>query len=77
MRYEFGKGDIYLTGKVTIILISISFFGGILAAIVGLGGAVIYTPLLLEFGVPPKVASSTSMYLVLYTSLSNVIQFSV
>lgn len=49
------------------------FLAGILAAVVGLGGAIIYTPMLIELGVHPKVTSSTALYLVMYTSLSNTI----
>ena len=67
------KGEVTWTGKETSLLILVSLFGGILAAIVGIGGGVVYSPLLLELGIPPKVASSTAMMLVLYTSLSNVI----
>jgi len=44
-----------------------------LTAIVGIGGGVVYTPLLLVFGVHPKVTTSTSLFLVLYTTLSNTI----
>lgn len=54
-------------------MMGITFIAGILASVVGLGGGIIYTPLLLELGVHPKVTSSTSLLLVLYTSLSNSI----
>ena len=71
------EGEVTWTGKQTIMLISVALLGGMLAAIVGIGGGVIYSPLLLELGIPPKVASSTAMMLVLYTSMSNVIQFAI
>jgi len=75
--YEFKEGDLYWTPKTTIVLLIISFCGGVITAIVGIGGGVVYTPLLLEFGVHPKVTTSTSLFLVLYTSLSNTIQFTI
>lgn len=51
--------------------------GGLLAAVVGIGGGVVYSPLFLELGIPPKSASATAMFLVLYTSLANTIQFAI
>ena len=71
--YKFEEGDLVWTHKTTIVLLVISLIGGATTAIVGIGGGVIYTPLLLEFGVHPKVTTSTSLFLVLYTSLSNTI----
>lgn len=71
--YQFQEGDIVWTFKTTSVLLIISFIGGAITAIVGIGGGVIYTPLLLEFDVHPKVTTTTSLFLVLYTSLSNSI----
>lgn len=42
---------------------------------VGLGGGVIFSPLMLHFGVHPKVASSTSMYLVMLSTFAATMQF--
>lgn len=75
--YVFKEGDLMWTAKTTTILLIISFIGGALTAIVGIGGGVVYTPLLLEFGVHPKVTTSTSLFLVLYTSFSNSLQFAI
>lgn len=75
--YGVGEGEIKWNFAQTSILIGISFFGGILAAVVGIGGATIYSPLLLEMNVNPRVSSATSMFLVLYTTLSTNIQFAI
>ena len=72
---DFFEGDILWGFKETLVLTLVSTVGGMLASIVGIGGGIIFGPLLLEFGVHPKVASSTSMFLVMYTTLSNTIQF--
>lgn len=42
---------------------------------VGLGGGVVFNPLMLEFGVHPKVAASTSTYLVMLSTFAASFQF--
>ena len=39
----------------------------------GIGGGVIVTPLLLEMGEPPSVASLTSVAIICFTSFANII----
>ena len=73
--YVFHESDLKFTSKITILLCLIAFIGGVMAAIVGIGGGVIFNPMLLEFGLPPQVASNTGMYLVVYTTFSNTFQF--
>jgi uncharacterized membrane protein YfcA len=46
-----------------------------LSSLVGLGGGVIFNPLMLEFGVNPKVSSATSMYMIMLSTLSASLQF--
>ena len=55
---------LYLGGSLT------SFFVGMLSVIVGIGGSLLTTPMLLSIGVLPEVISYTSMYL---TTLSAII----
>ena len=44
---------------------------------IGIGGSSIFNPLMISMGVPPLVATSTAMYMVLYSSTaSTVIYFS-
>mmetsp|Transcript_42972 Transcript_42972/g.50404 ORF Transcript_42972/g.50404 Transcript_42972/m.50404 type:complete len:139 (+) Transcript_42972:337-753(+) len=52
-----------------------ALLGGILSGMVGLGGGVIFNPLLLEFGVNPLVSSATGMYMVMLATLSSSILF--
>ena len=73
--YVFDESDLNFSLKNTLILCSVAFIGGVMAAIVGIGGGVIFNPMLLEFGLPPQVASNTGMYLVIYTTFSNTFQF--
>jgi uncharacterized membrane protein YfcA len=45
------------------------------AGLLGIGGGTILGPLLLELGLHPIVSTSTSNFLVLFTSSSTSIQF--
>ena len=49
----------------------VAFIAGLLSGALGLGGGTIYGPLLLELGLHPTVAFSTSMYMILFSSLTN------
>lgn len=48
---------------------------GILSSMLGLGGGVIFNPMLLDFGVLPVVASATGMFLVLFASGTNTVLY--
>ena len=53
-------------------------FGSILGGVVGsmgLGGAVVFNPLLLTLGIPPQVVTATGMYLIMYSQLANTAIF--
>jgi len=51
------------------------FIGGIVAGMLGIGGAVIMTPLMLQLRVDPIVATSTSNFLLILTSSTASIMF--
>jgi uncharacterized membrane protein YfcA len=53
----------------------ICFLGGIISGMLGVGGGIIMTPLMLEIGVSPKVASSSANFLLVFTSLASSILF--
>lgn len=48
-----------------------AFIGGWVSGALGLGGGAIFNPLLLSMGVPPSVASSTGMYMILYSTAAS------
>lgn len=49
--------------------------GGGLASAVGLGGGVVFNPVLIGLGVLPTVASSTGMYMIMFSSFLNTLTF--
>ena len=53
----------------------VAFAGGWVSGALGLGGGSIFNPVLLSMGIPPAVSSSTSMYLVMFTTLGSSITY--
>jgi uncharacterized membrane protein YfcA len=69
--YTFAEGDLQWTPKLLVQFIISAFAAGFVAGGVGLGGGVIFNPLLLSFDVPPLVASASGMFMIMCGSLSN------
>lgn len=65
---ELKGSDVELKGSNLIKLIVFSFLGGWVSGALGLGGGSIFNPLLLSMGVPPKVASATGMYMIIFST---------
>ena len=64
------ESDLLFRGKILCKVLSLGFFGGWVAGALGLGGGVIFNPLLLQMGVPPRVSSATGMYLITFSKIA-------
>jgi len=51
-------------------MIIISFFGAFAAAFCGIGPGAIFVPVLVIIGIQPVVATSTGMYVTMFTALA-------
>jgi len=60
LRWKPAEGDIEWDSKKSVIYPSIAALSGLLGGLLGIGGGMIVSPLLLELGVLPRVASATS-----------------
>ena len=69
------ESDIIYTNKNVLKLVSLGFFGGFLAGAFGLGGGVIYNPILLTMGIPPTVAGACSLFLVGYSKVASTVVY--
>src|SRR5215207_1989207 len=58
-----------------IIFIALGIGGGLFGSIIGVGGGIIFTPILTLIGLPPAQISSTSLMAVTFTSISSVISY--
>lgn len=70
-RVNYEDDEIQFKGKPLCLLISVSFFGGLVSGALGLGGGSIYNPALLALGMDPRVSGATGMYLVLWAKLNS------
>ena len=57
-----------MTGSNLNKLLIFSFLGGFVSGALGLGGGAIFNPLLLSMGLPPKVASASGMYMIMFAT---------
>ena len=71
--YTFVKGDLEFTGVNTFKLVLIAFTGAFLATAVGLGPGAVFVPVLVQLDMHSGVASSTGMYLTMFTALAATI----
>lgn len=75
INYPYHETDVKWGPEIIIKYPIYSFFGGIMAGLLGIGGGLIFGPLLLELGLNPIVSTATSNFLVLFTSSSTSLQF--
>lgn len=75
LGFQFVAGDIDWSGKTAVLFPLGCILAGVVAGLFGVGGAIIAGPLMLEMGVVPEVASSSSALLVLYSSASATAKF--
>lgn len=68
------KSDIKYHGNSLVILL-LAGVGGGFAGAVGLGGAVVFGPILLSLGVAPQTSASTGMYMIMYSAFANTLTF--
>ena len=64
------ESDLVFDGKVLKKILTLGFGGGWIAGALGLGGGVLFNPMLLHMGVPPKVSSATGMYMVTFSKVA-------
>ena len=69
------ESDLIFRGSVLRNVLFLGFGGGWVAGALGLGGGVIFNPLLLAMGVPPKVSSATGMYLITFSKIATCVLY--
>jgi len=69
------RGNVKFTTKKIIVVSCVCMTAGMMASLVGVGGSMIYIPMLLILGFPPFVASSTNIFLVMYSATANSISY--
>uniref|UniRef100_A0A6B2L3R1 Uncharacterized protein n=1 Tax=Arcella intermedia TaxID=1963864 RepID=A0A6B2L3R1_9EUKA len=77
LDYKYLLGDIHWNKKNSGIISLLSFGAGILSSLLGIGGGMILSPLMLELNVLPAVTAATSSYMILFTSLAAAAQYAI
>ena len=67
--------DVIFNRKNVISLFCLGFFGGCLSSSLGLGGGVIFNPVLLLLGMPPYVVSATGLYMVTFAKIASTVVY--
>lgn len=67
------ENDLIFEGKTLRMVLGLGFGGGWVAGALGLGGGVIFNPLLMSLGVPPKVSSATGMYMITFSKIATCV----
>ncbi|KAG1710841.1 hypothetical protein DVH05_013565 [Phytophthora capsici] len=77
VNYVFAAGDVRWT-KETVVRFPLACAGaGLIAGLFGVGGGLVTGPLMIEMGIVPEVASSTTALMVLYSSAAATAKFAV
>lgn len=63
------ESDLIFEGHALRVVLALGFGGGWVAGALGLGGGVIFNPLLMALGVPPRVSSATGMYMITFSKI--------
>ncbi|KAF0704957.1 hypothetical protein As57867_005728, partial [Aphanomyces stellatus] len=70
------QGDVHWNPYIAQVVFPVQcFVAGVVAALLGIGGGVVQAPVMIEYGVTPLVQSSTTSYMILFTSTSTTIQY--
>lgn len=78
MRKKIETKEKNLTTQMIVFVISASFFAGIISSFFGIGGGIVFVPLMVVgIGMTMKKAAPTSQFILLFASLSGIITHSI
>lgn len=75
--YDYLPCDVQWTRKRAYYYPTICVSAGVAAGLLGIGGGMLKGPIMLEMGLPPRVVAATAAYMLLFTTFSTTIQFSI
>ena len=68
----------FVTKQISIFIVAVSFIGGIISSLFGIGGGIIFVPLMiLVVGLKAKIAAPTSQFILLFAATSGIITHSI
>lgn len=75
MLYAYCTGDMRWTPDAVVRYPLLCFFAGVAAALTGIGGGLVKSPIMLEMGMLPAVVTATSSFMIIFTSSASSIQY--
>jgi uncharacterized membrane protein YfcA len=66
LRYRFQEGDIHWTVKRAAFVCGVALVSGILSSLLGIGGGMVLSPIMLELGVLPEITAATSSFMIVH-----------
>jgi len=77
INYQFHEGDIQWTPTMTAIAATVCWMAGLFAGFFGVGGGLVKAPQMIEMGMLPEVVAATTAFMIIFTSASATVLFSV
>lgn len=77
IKYQFHEGDIQWTPTMTAIAATVCWMAGLFAGFFGVGGGLVKAPQMIEMGMLPEVVAATTAFMIIFTSASATVLFSV
>lgn len=75
LKYTFADGDVRWTPYECMLYPGACVAAGVFAGMLGIGGGMIKSPLMLRMGVLPQVTAASATFMITFTASSTVIQF--
>eukprot|EP00049_Salpingoeca_infusionum_P014629 m.276627 g.276627 ORF g.276627 m.276627 type:complete len:484 (+) comp15713_c2_seq6:38-1489(+) len=73
--YKMQPGDVQWTTASMIKYPMLAFIAGVAAAMMGIGGGMVKSPIMLSMGLSPQIVTTTSSFMILFTASSSTIQY--
>lgn len=70
VKYRYQSGDVEWTPYNTVFYPLVCVFAGLCAGMFGIGGGLVFGPMMLEMGVHPMTAAATSAVMIFFTSIT-------
>jgi uncharacterized membrane protein YfcA len=78
LRRKMESREYYLSKQIMLLAVGASFFAGVISSLFGIGGGVVFVPLMvIAIGLSMKLAAPTSQFILMFASASGMIMHSI
>ena len=76
-KYEFDSQDIHWSKRNCLIISAAGLGAGLIGSIIGIGGALVMSPVFLKMGMRPEVMTATTSFMILFSSVVTALQYAI